>query len=403
MKSYNSPPAEQFHSMQGAVVAKRGYLFRCILMSAIAFLCLSFFFMPVGHAGPQKKLIVGVVHDPPYLIKKDDGQWGGISLDIWKAIALDMKVDYELREMPFNEILNALEKNQIDLSIDTFFVLAERELRMDYSTIQGYARLGVATVPGKISHPWWLAVKTLFSWGNIKILGVLFFSLFLFGIILWLIERRVNPDHFGGNKVKGIGSGIYWVGSTLTSGVCIGVTLKSMAARTLGLAWMFLCAVAFSALIASLTNAIYENRNNAGLVTDEQLRLMHLGGVKGSAESIVLPKLGGRYKLYTEEQDALNGVLKGEVDGFLYDMVTLHYYQGIDYKDKIYVHQTGFRKFFFGFELPRNSPITKQLNVSLLRLMEKPDWAYMLKRYGLQENFESIQLPAHLKSPAGKR
>lgn len=395
--------------MQGAAVAKREYWFRCILMSALFFLCLSLACPVMGHAGRQKtgiqgkKLIIGVCHDPPYLIKKEDGQWGGISVDIWKAIAQDIKVDYELREMPFADILDALEKNRIDLSIDTFFVLAERERRFDYSTPLGYARLGVATLPGKISHPWWLAVKTLFSWGNVRILGVLGISLFLFGIILWLIERRVNPDHFGGNKVKGIGSGIYWVGSTLTSGVCIGVTLKSFAARALGLAWMFLCAVAFSALIASLTNAIYENRSNVGVITDEQLRRMYLGGVKGSAESIVLPKLGGKYKFYAEEEDALRGVLKGEVEGFLYDMITLHYYEGMDYKDKIFVHPTGFRKFVFGFGLPKNSPITKSLNVSLLLLMEKPDWAYMLKRYGLQENFENIQLPSHVKQHPSKR
>ncbi len=390
-------------------MAKREYWFRCVFMSALLFLCLSFACPAMGNTGRQKtgfqgkKLIVGVCHDPPYLIKMEDGQWGGISVDIWKAISQDLKVDYELREMPFADILDALEKNRIDLSIDTFFVLAEREKRFDYSTVLGYARLGVATLPGKISHPWWLAVKTLFSWGNVRILGVLGLSLFLFGIILWLIERRANPDHFGGNKVKGIGSGIYWVGSTLTSGVCIGVTLKSFAARALGLAWMFLCAVAFSALIASLTNAIYENRNNVGVITDEQLRRMYLGGVTGSAESIVLPRLGGKYKLYAEEKDALDAVLSGEVEGFLYDMITLHYYEGMDYKDRIFVHPTGFRRFFFGFGLPRNSPLTKSLNISLVSLMEKPDWAYMLKRYGLQENFENIQLPSNIKQHSGKR
>ncbi len=347
---------------------------------------------------PGKKLIVGIIHDPPYIIKEQGGQWSGINVDIWKAVAQDMKVDYEFKEMTFENILNALEKNQIDLSIDTFFVLAEREKRIDYSTVLGYNKLAVATLPGKISHPWWIAVETLFSWGNMKILGILCFSLFVLGMILWLIERKNNPDYFGGNTVKGIGSGIYWVGSTLTSGVCIGVSLKSFAARALGLAWMFLCAVALSALIASLTNAIYENRTNIGLVADEQLRRMYLGGVKGSAESIVLPKLGGKYKLYKEEEDALNGVLNGEVEGFLYDAITLHYYEGNDYKDKIFVHPTGFKRFFFGFGLPKNSPIAKKVNIAILSLMERPDWAYILKRYGLQENFESIQFPFHKKA-----
>lgn len=364
-------------------------------------LCLSSFHLTASCAWsqeraavtPGKKLIVGVLHDPPYIVKEKDGQWSGINVDIWSAVAQDLKLNYEFREMTFEALLNALEKKQIDISIDSFFVLAEREKRIDYSTILGYARLSVATLPDKISHPWWVAVQTLFSWGNMKILGALCFCLFVVGVILWAIERKKNPDHFGGNKIKGIGSGIYWVGSTLTSGVCIGVSLKSFAARVLGLLWMFLCAVALSALIASLTNTIYENRANIGVVTDDQLRQMYLGGVKGSAESSVFKRLGGRFKFYEEEEDALRGVLTREVEGFLYDAVTLHYYEENAYKDKILVHPTNFKRFFFAYGLPKNSPLLKKINISLLNLMEKPDWAYMLKRYGLQENFESIRLP----------
>lgn len=363
------------------------------------FLCLCCFHPMVTNAqsqtgvviAPGGKLIVGVLHDPPYLIKEKNGQWSGINFDIWKAITQDMKVDYEFREMTFEAILEALEKKQIDVSIDSFFVLAERERRIDYSTFLGYAKLGVSTLPENIQHPWWAAVAIVFSWGTLKILGFLFLCLCVLGLILWLIERKKNPDNFGGDKIKGIGSGIYWVGSTLASGVCFGVALKSFTARVFGLIWMFLCAIALSAMIASLTNAISEKRAKVDLVTDEQLQHMYLGGVKDSAETIALTKLGGKYKLYNEEEEALNGVLKGEIDGFLYDAITLHYYKDNNYKDKITVYQTNFKKFFFAFGLPKNSPLLKKINIALLSLMERPDWGFLLKRYGLEENFEEIR------------
>lgn len=350
---------------------------------------------PQGHAVtmPGKKLIVGVLHDPPYIIKERNGQWSGINVDIWKVVAQDLKVDYEFREMTFKSLLEALEKKEIDLSIEAFFVLSERERQIDYATFLGYAKLGVAVLPEKIQHPWWTAVVIAFSWGNLQILGILFFCLCVLGFILWLIERKNNPDHFGGDHIKGIGSGIYWVGSTLASGVCFGVALKSFPARIIGLVWMFLCAIALSAMIASLTNAISENRAKINIVTDEQLQQMYLGGVKGGAEAMALTKLGGKYKLYNQEEDALNGVLKGEIDGYLYDAITLHYYEDNDYKDKISVYQTNFKRSFFAFGLPKNSPLLKKINISLLSLMERPDWGFMLKRYGLEENFEAIRLP----------
>ena len=343
-------------------------------------------------SAPERNLIVGVLHDPPYIIKENNGQWSGVNVDIWKAVAQDMKVAYEFREMTFEAILEALEKKQIDVSIETFFVLAERERKIDYSTFLGYAKLGLATLPEKIQHPWWTAVAIVFSWGTLKILTLLILCLCMMGLILWFIERKNNPDHFGGEKIAGIGSGIYWVGSTLASGVCFGVALKSFTARIFGLIWMFLCAIALSAMIASLTNAISENRAKVDIVTDEQLQHMYLGGVKGSAETIALAKLGSKYKLYNEEEEALSGVLKGEIDGYLYDAITLHYYKDNNYKDKITVYQTNFKRFFFAFGLPKNSPLLKKINIALLSLMEKPDWGFLLKRYGLEENFEAILL-----------
>ncbi|MEI6155386.1 MAG: transporter substrate-binding domain-containing protein [Deltaproteobacteria bacterium] len=339
-----------------------------------------------------KKLIVGILHDPPYLIKENTGEWTGINVDIWKDIAQDLKIDYELKEMTFEGLLEALKTNEIDLAIEAFFILAEREKQIDYSSALGSTRLGLATLPGKIHHPWWMAVSVLLSWGTFRILGTLCLALCMLGFLLWVIERKNNPDHFGGGTLRGIVSGIYWVGSTLASGVCFGVNLKSFPARLLGLVWMLLCAVALSALIASLTSTISANRSMVDIVSDEQLRNMRLGGIRESAESITLKKLGGKYTLYDNETTALNAVLNREIEGFLYDEITLRYYKENDYKEKISISPTGFKRIPFAFGLPNESPLRKKINYALLSLMEKPGWAFLLKRYGLGENFEEIQL-----------
>jgi len=89
---------------------------------------------------------------------------------------------------------------------------------------------------------------------------------------------------------------------------------------------------------------------------------------------------------------ALNAVRKREIEGFLYDEITLRYYKENDYKDKISISPTSFRRIPFAFGLPNESPLRKKINYALLSLMEKPDWAFLLKRYGLGENFEEIQL-----------
>jgi polar amino acid transport system substrate-binding protein len=342
-------------------------------------------------SSPGKKLIVGVTHDPPYLMKSADGEWTGINADIWKAITHTLKVDYEFREMTFEQLIEALEKKQIDIAVEGFFILAERMNRMDYSFPLGSTRLAVATLPEKIQHPWWTAVKIFFSWSTFKILLWLCLVLIVLGTIFWLIERNSNPDHFGGDRIKGIGSGIYWVGSTLASGVCFGIALKSLPARILGLIWMLACAVALSALIASLTSALSESRSSVEMVSDETLRSMHLAGIKGSGELITLKNLGGKFTPYGEEEDAVRAVLKGDVEGFLYDEITLHYYNDNQFKNKISVYPTSTKRYSFAFGLPRQSPLRDKVNYALTSLMEKPEWSFILKRYGLKENFEEIE------------
>jgi polar amino acid transport system substrate-binding protein len=336
----------------------------------------------------SQKLVVGVVHDPPYLVKEKDGQWSGLNVDIWKAVAERLNISYEFKEMSFHGLLDALRNKSIDVSIEGFFVVAERERFMDYSFAFGSTRLAVATPIEKMDHPWWLAMKILFSWGTLKIVGLLCLSLCILGFVFWLIERKENPDHFGGSPVRGLFSGIYWVGSTLASGTCFGVALKSVAARVLGLIWMLLCAVALSALIASLSNSLSAARLTTVLISNDTLRHMHLGGVEGSAELNVLKKINGKYSAFAREEDALRAMMNGTVDGFLHDEITLDYYRDNDYKGKLSVYPTNLRRFSFAFGLPKDSSWRSRIDAALLDLMEEPDWEFLLSRYGLSQNFE---------------
>ncbi len=337
-----------------------------------------------------KKLIVGVVHDPPYLIKSKNGEWTGFSVEIWRAVDKELNVPYEFKEMKFSELLNSLKENKIDLAIDGFFLLAERGKFMDFTVPIGSTRLALATLPARMDHPWTAALKIFLSWGIMKIIGLLLMTLFLLGFVLWLIERMHNPEHFGGGFKKGIGSGMYWIGSTLASGICYGISLKSMAGRIMGLVWMLACAVILSAFTASLTSSLIAGKNTTNTVSEETLQNMHIAGIEGSVEATVLERLSDTYTLYNTEEDALNAVLNKEVDGYLYDEITLRYYRDKGYKDKISVYPTNLQRFSFAYGLPKDSPWRTRINVALMDFMQKPDWPCLLSRCGIGKNFEEM-------------
>ena len=61
-----------------------------------------------------------------------------------------------------------------------------------------------------------------------------------------------------------------------------------------------------------------------------------------------------------------------------------------DYKGKITVYPTNLRRFSFAYGLPKDSPWRTKIDVALMNFTEKPDWAFLLSRYGIGQNFEEI-------------
>jgi polar amino acid transport system substrate-binding protein len=333
-----------------------------------------------------EKLRVAVTDDPPYTMRGENGRWAGFNVDLWTQVARGLKWDYELVEMSFEDILRALHRGTIDVSIAGIFQTAEREKLFEFSTPLGSTRLALATLPNKIEHPWLSALRIFISWSTLKVIGILLVMLFITGLAFWLIERHRNPEHFGGGFIRGVGAGIYWVGSTLASGVCFGIYLKSIPGRIAGLFWMFVCAIVLSAFIASLTSSLTLTKLSTPVLDVHGLKPMVLGTVKGSVPAGLVQKMGMKYTLFTEEQDALEALRNKQIDGFLCDEATLNYYASGVVQPAISVYPTNLKRLPFAFSMPNGSRLRKEINGSLLSFMDEPYWDFLTNYYGLSEN-----------------
>jgi len=351
-------------------------------------------------AGPQtdanvphgEKLRVAVTEDPPYTTRTEDGKWIGFEVDLWSQVAREHKWDYELVEMPLEDIIQALHQGTVDLTIACLFQTSEREKLFEFSTPMGSTRIALATLPSKIEHPLLSALRIFISWSTLEVIAFLLFLLFVTGLIFWLIEREKNPEHFGGGFIKGIGSGIYWAGSTLASGVCFGIALKSLAGRLVGLFWMFVCAIVLSAFIASLTSSLTLRKLVTTVIDLKTLKTMHLGTVKSSVPATFLHKMNMTCALFTEETDALEALRNKQIDGFLYDEVTLNYYASKAHGQPLSVYPTEMKRLYYAFAMPNGSPLRKEINASLLSIMHEPYWDFLTDYYGLSESHDENPL-----------
>lgn len=62
-----------------------------------------------------------------------DGEYVGFDIDMWKAIAERIDMEYELQPMDFGGIIPALQTGNVDLALAAISITAEREQVIDYS------------------------------------------------------------------------------------------------------------------------------------------------------------------------------------------------------------------------------------------------------------------------------
>jgi polar amino acid transport system substrate-binding protein len=80
------------------------------------------------------ELIVGTSGDyPPFTVKTKDGKLIGLDIDLGTAIANVMDVKAKIVQMPFTELLPALQSGKIDMIISAMTIVPKRNLKVVYT------------------------------------------------------------------------------------------------------------------------------------------------------------------------------------------------------------------------------------------------------------------------------
>src|SRR5262249_52001545 len=205
-------------------------------------------------AASPTKVVVGTMRVPPFVLHNDDGQWSGLSIDLWKEIAADLKISFEFREYDYDLVglLDAVERRQIDAAVAAIPVTLEGETRFDFSHPYFAAGLGIAVH----AEPQGGVLATLagfFAYQVIAAIAFLLAGLVSVGMLIWLAERR-QKAHFDPRPLHGIADGVWWAAVTMTTtgyGDKVPVTFRG---RAVAMVWMFasiFCVTLFSATLAS--------------------------------------------------------------------------------------------------------------------------------------------------------
>lgn len=337
-----------------------------------------------GTAGPEPPSLpdrewrVGIFEAPPYAMRGPDGQWRGLIVDLWKEIASELNLRYRFGEASPDTILDDIAHDRLDVAVAPFAATLDRERLVDFTHAFLVVEMGIAVRRGGDEERWITIAKALVTPTALRLYLGITILVFLAGLILWLLERKRNPQFAGG--LQGVGSGFWWSGVTT---VAVGYGDKvpiTFWGRMIALLWMFVSLILVTAFTAFVTAklAVAEFGQVRGPAS---LRTALVGTVEGAAAAETLRKQQVRLRVYPTVPDALAALRSGQVNAVVYGETILGYYaERIPQKDIEILAQT-FDRQALAFPLPEGSPLREPINGVLRNYLLQPGWRDIQDQY----------------------
>ena len=351
------------------------------IVSLIILLMLGIAGVPAAEqALPERKLVVGTKEAPPFSMKTKDGDWTGISIELWRGIAKELKLTFEFRELTLKHLIDDVASGSIDAAVAALTITPEREKMLDFTHSFYSTGLGIA-VMAKKGNPWIVVVRRFTSLAFLKVVFALALVLLGVGLLVWWFERRKNPDQFGGNPAKGIGSGFWWSAVTMTT---VGYGDKApltFGGRLVALVWMFVALIIISSFTAAITSSLTVTQLESAVKGPEDLPKIRVGTIENTTSESYLNDERISSISYPTPRDGLSAIKEKQIDAFVYDAPLLQYGIQQEFKKSLKVLPNRLLRQEYAIALPVGSPLREPINVILLQKISEKAWQDRLFQY----------------------
>lgn len=325
------------------------------------------------------ELVVGVKPAPPFVIEGAEGDWRGITIELWERLADELDLEYRFVKRDLSGLINGAADGRLDVVAAALTITSEREKRMDFTHPFYPTGLGIA-IPVKNSS-WLATTQQFFSLAFLKIVMCLLAILFVFGFLVWVFERHRNTEQFGGGIFQGIGSGLWWSAVTMTTVGYGDKAPKSLGGRLIALVLMFSAIIMFSSFTAAITSSLTVGRLSSTINGPDDLYGLRVFSVPSSTSAAFLDERKIIFTPASTLNDCLAALAAGRADAVVYDVPLLRYYINEEWQGTLRVLPQIFERQNYGFGLPPGSQLREPLNRTLLAELSKERWRDLVETY----------------------
>jgi ABC-type amino acid transport substrate-binding protein len=335
--------------------------------------------------GQNAPLRVGVKIEPPFVISESGQTYSGLSVDLWKSIASEEGISYEIVEYKDHlGLIRALDFQEIDLTINPIHVNEIRLKMFDVTQPFYVSYIGVATTNVKKTQVGTF-LRNFFSFQFFRIVALLILIIFVFGSLLWLVERGKNRRQFRPGLI-GLFDGLWWSAVTITTVGYGDKAPKTRLGRIIAIVWMLTAIVIISGFTASIASTLTVQSLGRNIEDLEDLRHAEkIGSVyASSSEEFLKTNDIPLEALYADIEEALLSLSARDIEVLVYDKTVLDYIiSKLQLSNKVSLLQVSFNQQYRSFFLPRDSPHLNWINPLLVRMINHASWPELLKKYNL--------------------
>lgn len=355
-------------------------------MKKLYFLLLTTFLLASSlSAQPKDTLLVGYKVSPPF-VYEENGQPSGPSVWLWENIAKQQNIHYSYQKMPLDSILWSLENNTIDLCVSPLTITGKRAQVIDFSSPFYIAHSSLMQKSISTFERTFAFISSFFSSHFLRAAGALAFIILIFGLLVWLFERKQNKEEFG-KGVKGLWNGFWWSAVTMTTVGYGDKSPKTIGGRIVALVWMFTAIIIISGFTASIASSLTVNKIDTAGGNIHDFKTKTLGTIGQSDTDDWLKNNFFKEKnLYKDMPSLLEALDKGDIDAIAYDRPILTNIIAHDSTSSYTLIDTKYNPQFYAIAMSKklDESIKSQINLNMLNIIEKMEWKVLLSEYNLE-------------------
>ncbi len=333
----------------------------------------------------QKPLRIITKRIEPF-VAYENGWFSGFSIDLWEKIATQNGWKYELELVPtLAGLLDEMKNARADGAVAAVTITSEREKYIDFS--HPFYRSGLAILVRdentsttseifRVLRAMFLS--STFIWAALFLLV----TLFVVSNIIWLLERRNNPD-FSRGYLAGLWDSFWWAMVTITTVGYGDKAPKAVLGKLFAMLWMIVGYFMFAYFTAAVTSSVTVRELRGSLNGPDDLPGHKVAVINKSTSADYLSRLGAGVNITPVDQieQAFLLLESGKVEAVVHDAPVLLYYAARKGQGRVKVVGGVFHKEDYGIVLPDKSPLREPVNRALLHLVESGAYEKLYKKW----------------------